>query len=334
MSQLQGTPDGSERQIPPAGIPLLQQVLGLTPRQDDRKHLQNVVFVCIDCEAFEFGPEKVMEVGVSVLDTSKIDLIDPEITSQDLISHIESAHYRIEEYGHLRNKRWVKGNPDAFAFGSSTWVKKADAKKVLLRIFQDAGNLSNAATLNEPLKGEVRNVVLVGHGIKNEVDYLKRLDFPLAAPRNIVHKLDTSTILSTKKQQVALKNLLQMTGINVDKSHLHNAGNDAAYTLHALMTIATREHAVPGCLVNVLAEQRAEGAAQKTKKAKQRAKKKKAQNEAKAAVAAANPGSKAAEQLGKEQQAGQAKKQAKILRRRAEREERKRQEQVGSNGNP
>lgn len=165
--------------------------------------------------------------------------INPEITAADLIPQIESAHYRIEEYGHLRNKRHVKGNPDAFAFGSSTWIKKAEAKFVMSQIFQDVANLSSASNIKQPLKTQPRNIVLVGHGIKNEVDYLKCLNFPLDQAQNVVLNLDTSSILSNKKNQVGLSSLLELLEIEVDKSHLHNAGNDAAYTLQALLTIVS-----------------------------------------------------------------------------------------------
>lgn len=159
-----------------------------------------------------------------------------------MVSHIESAHYRIEEYGHLKNKRFVKGNPDAFAFGTSTWVKKAEAKFVLSQIFQDVTNLSGASNLKEPLRIQPRNIVLVGHGIKNEVDYLKCLDFPLDKAQNVVLRMDTSSILSNKKNQVGLSSLLELLEIEVDKTHLHNAGNDAAYTLRALLTIVSLSH--------------------------------------------------------------------------------------------
>lgn len=152
---------------------------------------------------------------------------------------MESAHYRVREYGHLRNKRFVKGNPAGFAFGTSTWVAKKDAQTVLTRLFQDPGNLNNACQLKQPTIGPSRNIVLVGHGIKNEDTYLKFLGFDLYGADNVVKRMDTGTILSSKKNQVSLKALLQLAGIEVDVNHLHNAGNDAAYTLRALMTIVS-----------------------------------------------------------------------------------------------
>lgn len=164
---------------------------------------------------------------------------DSQITSSDLISQIESAHYRINEYGHLRNKRYVKGNPDAFAFGRSTWINEADAKTVLSRLFQDPAHLPNASKLKEPPIGPASSIVLVGHGIKNEVGFFQSLGFQLYEAENIVMRMDTGSILSSKKNQVALKALLQLVGIEVNVQHLHNAGNDAAYTLQALLTIVS-----------------------------------------------------------------------------------------------
>lgn len=56
------------------------------------------------------------------------------------------------EHSHLKNRRYAKGNPDAFAFGPSTWVKLADVKQTLERVFTHAGRTGSEAP---------RNVVLV-----------------------------------------------------------------------------------------------------------------------------------------------------------------------------
>ena len=44
----------------------LQQFLGLTEPKNG-KPVEDVVFVCIDCEAFEFDQSKITEIGVSRL---------------------------------------------------------------------------------------------------------------------------------------------------------------------------------------------------------------------------------------------------------------------------
>ena len=40
----------------------LQQLLGLVPSE---KAIKDVIFVCIDCEAFEFNQKQITEIGVS-----------------------------------------------------------------------------------------------------------------------------------------------------------------------------------------------------------------------------------------------------------------------------
>lgn len=77
-----------------------------------------------------------------------------------------------------------------------------------------------------------RNVVLVGHGLKNEVGYLKNLHFDLMNAPNVVAIVDTSSI-GPGKGQLGLKKLCEAVGM--EPQSLHNAGNDAAYTLRAMI---------------------------------------------------------------------------------------------------
>lgn len=77
-----------------------------------------------------------------------------------------------------------------------------------------------------------RKIVLVGHGLKNEVAFLKNLTFDLYSAPNLVAIVDTQSI-GFSKNQLGLKKLCQAVGI--EPQSLHNAGNDAAYTLRAMI---------------------------------------------------------------------------------------------------
>jgi hypothetical protein len=44
----------------------LQQFLGLVEPKND-KPVEDVIFVCIDCEAFEFDQSKITEIGMSYM---------------------------------------------------------------------------------------------------------------------------------------------------------------------------------------------------------------------------------------------------------------------------
>lgn len=77
-----------------------------------------------------------------------------------------------------------------------------------------------------------RKIVLVAHGVKNEVPYLRNLNFDLMKAPNLVGIVDTQSI-GPSKRQIGLKMLCQAVGM--EPQSLHNAGNDAAYTLRAMI---------------------------------------------------------------------------------------------------
>jgi hypothetical protein len=74
--------------------------------------------------------------------------------------------------------------------------------------------------------------VLVGHALKNEVPYLHNLDFELPEAPNVVWRFDTDR-LGVNKGGIGLGRLCKAVGL--DSTALHNAGNDAAYTLRAML---------------------------------------------------------------------------------------------------
>lgn len=50
----------------------LQQLLGLAEPKND-KPVEDAVFVCIDCEAFEFDQNLITEIGMSLMDFENSD---------------------------------------------------------------------------------------------------------------------------------------------------------------------------------------------------------------------------------------------------------------------
>lgn len=147
-------------------------------------------------------------------------------------SKISSVHYCIKEYAHLVNKRWVRGCPDSFLFGESHKISRHRASAILGRIFQDPKSLLTAHSSGRPEEA-LRNIVLVGHDLSNDSSYLKTLNFSLQEVKNVVKKVDTQKLAGTKKRTIGLKRLLQ--ALDVEPQFLHNAGNDAAFTLKAMV---------------------------------------------------------------------------------------------------
>lgn len=233
---------------------VVQRMLGLrTPVSTDA--FKNIAFVCVDCEAHEFAQDKITEIGISVLDMSTIGqpLELSAFKAEDFIRRMQYAHYRIIEHGQLVNKRWVKGYPENFTFGNSVWINRANARFVLGCVLNDPASLSTAHLSSEATES-VKKVVIVGHSMTNDARYLKHLDFDLKALPNVVRTVDTQRIAGSKKRSVGLSTLLKALGLD-DTQHLHNAGNDAAYTMHALILMAVKEFYEPNSVSNALAEQ-------------------------------------------------------------------------------
>ncbi|KAK5165174.1 uncharacterized protein LTR77_009272 [Saxophila tyrrhenica] len=198
--------------------------------------LDDVIFLCVDCEAYERAQHKVTEVGVAVLDTRRIEQDGSGSDPTTIASAMQHAHFRPVEYSHLVNGRFVKGCPDSFGFGRSTWIRLADAPQLLARIFSDPSKLSQAAAFDTPWP-EKRNVVLVGHGLANDESYMRRLGFDMHDISNIIGYADTQKLAGVN--MIALTKIL--TGLGIHAVNLHNAGNDAAYTLQALTRMVTTE---------------------------------------------------------------------------------------------
>lgn len=217
-------------------LEITQQCLGLIPSSSFLK-AKDAVLICFDCEAYEDDHSKTTEIGVAVLDGRYVHSKQPE----DLVAAIQASHFRIIEHRDLVNGKYVKANHDRFGFGSTTWISKNDVSKVLERIIRCPTAMKDAADFSREPTVEDRPVVIVGHGLSNEHQYLQQLGFSWTRLENVVYELNTQTVAGrSKKQLIGLSRLLAHT--NIEPYNLHNAGNDAVYSLQALVTMATMEH--------------------------------------------------------------------------------------------
>jgi len=107
--------------------------------------------------------------------------------------------------------------------------------------------ISSNLSIPDPLTrgATYRRVILVGHGVATETRCLEELGLPLDAFPTVVGIVDTCTFATrVTKQHLSLEQLIDVVGIplhrNVDFGgavHLHCAGNDANYTLRALLAL-------------------------------------------------------------------------------------------------
>ena len=212
---------------------------------------QEVVFIAIDVEWYERSNKTITEIGISTLDTKDLREIAPGEGCLAWMDQIRARHFRIKEHSHLINSDFVAGCGDRFeaAFGTSEWISLEDAPKVVASCFRletaSAPHGSDGSPTdtrnghdNEPPLSSIsglerkndegaepkRNIILVGHDIKADVDRLRAVGFDLSNQSNILEVLDTGDMFRALKHEQQPRSLgailldLGLTGWN-----LHNA---------------------------------------------------------------------------------------------------------------
>ena len=206
---------------------------------------RNVTFVCVDVEAYEKDRNKITEIGISTLDTLDLVSTPPGKGGDEWMKKIRARHFRIAEHGHLRNVDFVGDCADNFnkKFGTSEWISNKEAPQVVASCFRHP---FSAPGQYHPYPGEVndigrhgagsqyippvdhnqpkRDIVLVGHDIKGDIDYLRSIGYDVSNLSNLLEAIDTSDIFRAMKREQDRRSLgavlldLELTGW-----HLHNA---------------------------------------------------------------------------------------------------------------
>ena len=195
------------------GLQLLQQCLGLEPSES--QGLDKPVFISIDLEYLSNFKQDASQnlnsqVGVAILD------------SRDLIS--SPPRTAISKYNFVTGSpSYCAATAKKFLFGKTITIHQRDI-------------LSNL----EPLVPRTRNIILVGHDIRNDLRVLQLLGFDLHT--SIGGILDLGRIVSKilPNIPIALSNIL--SELRCPFQYLHTAGNDAYFTLRALLLLAIRDY--------------------------------------------------------------------------------------------
>jgi DNA polymerase III alpha subunit (gram-positive type) len=93
---------------------------------------------------------------------------------------------------------------------------------------------------NQP-KFSMRPVVLVFHDSASDIKFLQALKYDVAEAKNVLEIVDTRDMYqhgAAANQPPGLERVL--TELNIPYRYLHNAGNDAVYTLQAMISLAFR----------------------------------------------------------------------------------------------
>ncbi|KAE8451292.1 hypothetical protein EG329_004457 [Mollisiaceae sp. DMI_Dod_QoI] len=199
----------------------------------------SVIFISVDVEAYEKNHKQITEIGVATLDTLDITKLAPGQGGENWMQKIRARHFRIIEHRHLINKLFVTGCPDNFEFGESEFISIRDAPSVIASCFKhpfsDKGNTS--AENIQPK----RNIVLVGHNISADITFLKDIGYDVTNLSNLWDTVDTADMWKYLKHETDSTKLAAILhDLNLDGWNLHNAGNDAVYTLQAMIGTAIK----------------------------------------------------------------------------------------------
>ncbi|MCJ1307140.1 hypothetical protein MMC25_000786 [Agyrium rufum] len=232
----------------------------------------DVVFIAIDVEVAERSHKCITEIGVSTLDTRDLKVVPPSERGKAWLPLIRARHFRIKEYAHIVNKDFVNGCPDRFEkeFGESEFISLDEAPKVLAACFRHPFSSRKEEDQVDHTTLPKRNIILVGHAIANDIQYLRDLGYDARNLSSVLEVADTEDLYRAWKSDSQGKGLgsllveLCLVGWN-----LHNAvrirsplskslsskfdrtlasgtrqtdisvqGNDAAYTMQCLVGIA------------------------------------------------------------------------------------------------
>ena len=196
------------------GLQLLQESLGLKPSES--QGLDAAVFITIDLEYLsnlKQDPSQKLnsQVGVAILDSR----------------HLISSPPRIA----ISTYNFVTGSPSYCA--ATTKIYLFD-KTITIHQRDILSNL-------ESLVPRTRNIILVGHGISNDLQVLQLLDFNLHT--SIGGNLDTGRIASKILPNIPITLSSILSELQCPFQNLHTAGNDAYFTLRVSLLLAIRDYA-------------------------------------------------------------------------------------------
>ncbi|KAI5949621.1 hypothetical protein KGF54_005499 [Candida jiufengensis] len=207
-----------------------EKVLKLNPRMTDKNQRQKFyndlkkiygkksILFSIDIEAWEMNTKEITEIGISIY--------DPRFSKFSNIPHFQNIHIKLKEYLHRSNGKFVPNHSENFIGGKTIILNKYDT----LVLIQSLINFFFLHQQSEPM---IEKTYLVGHDIRGDIKWLNQLGVKLPPQYDII---DTSLLIKISKggkNPYSLKSTLDF--LNIPNVFLHNAGNDAYYTLLATL---------------------------------------------------------------------------------------------------
>ncbi|KAG9069506.1 hypothetical protein KI688_010409 [Linnemannia hyalina] len=169
-------------------------------------------FISVDIESHEYNHDRILEIGWSIWDSGVHKFMD--------------KHYAISDYRHLKNGKFVADKRDRFMFGETVWENLQGS----IAAFQQ--DLEKAVRRNEHGR-----FVLIAHDMTSDMKYLSGMG--VTFPEGII-QFDTVEMNAARVGDSNIKTGLGklLDELDIENYCLHNAGNDAHYTLELFLWLA------------------------------------------------------------------------------------------------
>lgn len=206
------------------------------------------VLISIDFEAWEKDHSYITEIGVAVLDTRDIAKIPPGARAKNWIEKIRARHFRVKENLNMVNSVHVAGHPDKFKFGESEFLSKSDIREMLVQIIfspdDEAAPIDNDEVDLVYEEPRCRLFGIIGHSLEADLSFLQKgFNIGTRSSHWCLDTIDTQMMYAHLERYIvgncSLEGVLQDLGI--DYEYLHNAGNDAMYTMQAFIVMALND---------------------------------------------------------------------------------------------
>jgi hypothetical protein len=223
------------------GLQHAEQVFGLRDIKDFDS-FSDIVFVSIDLEVSRQeickpGAPLVKEFGIATLDTRHLRCLASPFTATKSISTLQFSTSHA-------SKDFLDCDFTDFkecVFAETFLVSQTDLSTTVTRCLRIQDDTS-------PDSRALRNIVIIGHSIKTDLKILQRLGINVYEVAPVLAILDTHLVArnllgansSTPMTSFKLRALLAELKCPYESSDLHNAGNDATFTLHGMLMLVIK----------------------------------------------------------------------------------------------
>lgn len=230
------------------GLKHLERLLGT--REDGALSI-DAVFVSLDLEVasdrqrLHLSDEKpvIRQLALASLDTRDIRSLS---VSSDLRSLISLQMFEVSLSPDKRKPVQETAKETQCIFAQTQSITSKEVSATIIR------NLCIRDSLAAPENSSLRNIVLVGHSLGEDLKILRLLDIDPATVGPIPTIIDTYSMARfifppyhpnhpvEPGQDFSLAGVLAELGCLPDKSEFHNAGNDAVYSFYAMLLLAIK----------------------------------------------------------------------------------------------